>query len=95
MYKLLTKRIAENSAPVWSPQNTKELIKIESVQRGMTPFATILDGRSLHDKIKIPIENYTKFIDTDTSRRSGGCGLLLKHLLTKTETFIKKKFMEL
>ena len=97
LYKLLTRSIVGNSAPVWSPQNTKELIKLESIQRGMTRFATILDGRScqdrcLHDKIKIPIENYTKFIDTNTSRRSGGCGLLLKPLLTKTETFIQSFF---
>ena len=47
--------------------------------------------RCLHDKIKIPIENYTQFID-NTSRRSGDCGLFLKPLLIKTETFKKSFF---
>ena len=101
LYKSLTRSIAEYSAPVWSPQNTNEFTKLESVQRGMTRFVTKFDGRSyqdrcidlnllplcfrreisdlvffvffykyLHDKIKIPIENYTQFID-NTSRRSG------------------------
>ena len=47
--------------------------------------------KCLHDKIKIPIENYTQFID-NTSRRSGNCGLLLKPLLIKTVTFKKSFF---
>ena len=38
--------------------------------------------KCLHDKIKIPIENYTQFID-NTSRRSGNCGLLLKPLCSR------------
>ena len=87
LYKSLTRSIVEYSAPVCSPQNAKELTKLESVQRGMTRFVTKFDGRSyqyrcidlnllplsfrreisdlvsfykcLHDKIKIPIENYT------------------------------------
>ena len=119
LYKSLTRSIVEYSAPVWSPQNVNELIRLESVQRAMTRFVTKFDGRRyqdrcidlnllplcfrreisdlvffykcLHDKIKIPIENYTQFID-NTSRRSGNCGLLLKPLLIKTVTFKKSFF---
>ena len=42
--------------------------------------------KCLHDKIKIPIANYTQFID-NTSHKYGDCGLILKPLLTRTETF--------
>ena len=54
-------------------------------------FRSCFFYKCLHDKIYIPIENYTQFID-NTSRRSGNCGLLLKHLLIKTETFEKSFF---
>ena len=47
--------------------------------------------KCLHDKIKIPIENYTQFID-NTSRRSGDCGLFLKPLLRRAETFKESVF---
>ena len=48
----------------------------------------------LHDKIKIPIVNYTQFID-NTSRRSGDGGLLLKPLLIRTENLKNHFFIEL
>ena len=50
LYKSLTRSIVEYSAPAWSPQNTKELTKLESVQRLMTRFVTKFDGHSYQDR---------------------------------------------
>ena len=50
LYKSLTRSIVEYSAPAWSPQNTKELTKLESVQQLMTRFVTKFDGHSYQDR---------------------------------------------
>ena len=50
LYKSLTRSIVEYCAPVWSSQNSKELTKLESIQRGMTRFVTKLDGGSYQDR---------------------------------------------
>ena len=50
LYKPITRSIVEYSVPVWSPQDAKELAKLESVQRGMTRFVTKFDGRSYQDR---------------------------------------------
>ena len=48
--------------------------------------------KCLHDKTQLHIENYIQTFDVNTSLRSSDCGLLLKPLLTKTETFKKSFF---
>ena len=50
LYKSLTRSITEYSSPVWSPQTTKELKQLESVQRNMTRFITRFDGSSYKER---------------------------------------------
>ena len=42
MHQSLTRSIAEYSTPVWSPQHSNELTQLESIQRGMTRFVSLM-----------------------------------------------------
>ena len=120
LYKSLTRSITEYSSPVWSPQTSKELCHIESVQRSITRFITRFDGSSykdrcihlnilplcyrrefsdlvffykcFHNEIKFDLSNLCQYYDETSSRRSAKSGLLLKPLLTRTESFKRSYF---
>ena len=52
----------------------------------------VLFYKCLNKDTKLHIENLTQTFDVNSSRRSGSCGVLLKPLLTRTETFKKSYF---
>ena len=52
----------------------------------------VLFFKCLNKDTKIHIENFIQTFDVNSSRRSGDCGILLKPLLSRTETFKKSYF---
>ena len=59
-------------------------------QREITDL--VLFYECLDKDTKLYIENLIQNFHVNSSRRSGNCGLLLKLLLTRTETFNKSYF---